>query len=240
MKKRTRLIILNVATGVAIAAAATIVLVPGIAGADEARTNAPVSVLNGPGDSYQPLGTIQEGANVDVSQCQADFCYVTLGPVAGWVPEENLDMKIGSTDSGGVTVEIAPSPEPAPVPPPPPPGPVLHPGNPGYGPGPDYGPGPGPDSGPFPRRPHAPGFATSGDVCFFSQFNFRGSSFCMDSGDSQQFLGDWSDTIRSIDNPDGHDVRVCMDPGFRHCRVYTSSARSLGTYDLSISSASID
>lgn len=231
MKKRTRRLILNIATAVAITATGALVLLPRTASAADARTNGPITVFDGPGIDYQPLGNIGPEQNVTVEQCQAGYCYIDFGPLAGWVQQGSLDMQVGGPDVGpgpGVSVGI----DVAPLPPPP---------GPDFGPGPDYGPapGPGPGPGPFPHRPRGPGFATAGDVCFFDSFNYRGASFCMNAGDSTPFLGDWANSIRSIDNPDGYDVRVCTNPGFRGCRVYTSSARSLGRYDRSISSVSI-
>lgn len=212
----------NFALAAAIAAGGLLAAGPALAAA--ARTNGPVTVFDGPGYGYRALGNIGAAQNVEVEQCEAAFCFVTFGPLAGWAPEASLDMQIGaapppSTDfSIGIGVgEEPPPPEP----------PRLR--------------GPVPPPGPaFPRRPRGRGFASAGDVCFFDRLNYRGASFCMDAGEAQPFLGDWANTIRSIDNPDGFDVRVCMDPGFRRCRVYTSSARSLGRYDMAISSALVE
>lgn len=242
MKKRTRTLVLNTLTGLAIAATAAFLLAPGSADAAEARTNGPITLLSGPGYGYGPVGNIGADQRVTVGPCQAAFCSVSFGGLSGWAPRQRLDMKIGTTNdgsfgSGSVSIGIGVGAPPAYIPEGPS-GPDEYLYDQG---GPDYYPPTGGGFGDYPGdRRHGPDFADTGDVCFFTGFNYRGASFCLNAGDSEAFLGDWSNTIRSIDNPDGYDVRVCINPDFRTCRVYTSSARSLGSFDMAISSASVD
>ena len=70
-----------------------------------------------------------------------------------------------------------------------------------------------------------------GEVCFYDRTRYRGTSFCMESGDSIRNLGDWTDRISSVENEDGLQVQVCSESNYRNCRTYTTSASSLGDFD---------
>ncbi|KFC63766.1 hypothetical protein FF80_03213 [Devosia sp. LC5] len=59
----------------------------------------------------------------------------------------------------------------------------------------------------------------------------RGDRFCLEAGEANRDLRYWADRISSIDNPEGLQVQVCSEPNFRNCRVYTTSASSLGDFD---------
>lgn len=87
-------------------------------------------------------------------------------------------------------------------------------GQPGPGPGPIPGPGPGP--------------TPIGQVCFYTDFNFQGGSFCLgrDQGISQ--LADWSDRISSIRVDPGLSVQVCENDNYGGwCEQYTNSVAQL-------------
>ncbi|ODU53776.1 MAG: hypothetical protein ABS99_10600 [Acetobacteraceae bacterium SCN 69-10] len=59
----------------------------------------------------------------------------------------------------------------------------------------------------------------------------------MDRGDRYSALPRSVDNrISSIRNQCGLEVTVCRDPGYRNCRVYTTSASSLGSFNDAISS----
>jgi hypothetical protein len=74
-------------------------------------------------------------------------------------------------------------------------------------------------------------------ACFYSGSNYTGSRFCVDEGSSIRRLGsDWNNRISSFRNPDGLRVTVCKDTYYDNCRVYTTSARTLGSYNDAISS----
>ncbi len=74
-------------------------------------------------------------------------------------------------------------------------------------------------------------------VCFYSGSNYAGSRFCVDEGDSIARLpASWNDRISSFRNPDGLRVRVCLDRYYEDCRLYTTNARTLGSFNDDISS----
>jgi hypothetical protein len=59
----------------------------------------------------------------------------------------------------------------------------------------------------------------------------------VDEGDSIRRLpSNWEDRISSFRNPDGLRVTVCEDRGYEDCRIYSTSARQLGSLNDEISS----
>lgn len=235
MKRRTRKFLLNIATGVAIAATAAVVLLPAAASAAPATATANVNVRSGPGTSYGVVGVLTSGAIVDVRQCAGSWCEISGRGPDGWVSSSYLNMRGGGTqnlgpvDGGGVNIQIpgisigiGNNPPPRP--------PVNRPG-----PRPPF---PPPHTGPGPRPPFPPPHRTS-EACFYERANYRGDSFCVQEGDSRR-LSRWQQ-IGSIENPDGLRVRVCTDMNMRgQCRVYTSGSRDLGRFGGSIASVSVD
>lgn len=209
MNRHKRRLLLNIATGVAVAATAVVVFLPA-AYAAPGTVTANVNVRSGPGSSYAVIDTARRGERVDVQQCQGSWCYIAKSGPDGWVSANFL-----TTGSGG----------------------SVNPAQPGLsfgfsigsdGPTVNFGIG-----NQTPQRPQRPVVVEPaiGEVCFYDRSRMRGDSFCMDEGTSSRNLGDWADRISSIDNPDGLQVQVCSDSNYRNCRTYTTSASSLGDYD---------
>jgi uncharacterized protein YraI len=206
MNRHTRKMLLNIATGVAVAATAVVVFLPAAYAAPGTITSN-VNVRSGPGTNYAVIDTVRRGTQVDVQQCQGSWCYVVKSGPDGWVSASYLS-------AGGSPV---------------------NPQQPGLsfgftvGPnGPSFNIGVGQPRPPVIQPVPEPVF---GEVCFYDRTRFRGSSFCLESGDSVRNLGDWADRISSIDNSDGLPVQVCSESGYRNCRTYTTSASSLGDFD---------
>lgn len=209
MNRHTRKMLLNITTGVAVAATAVVVFLPA-ANAAPGTVTGNVNVRSGPGTNYGVVDTVRRGTTVDVQQCQGSWCYIAKPGPDGWVSANYLSAGGGapvnpqqpglsfgfSTGPGGPTFNfgIGQQPQPPVIRPP-----VVQP--------------------------------TFGEACFYDRTRFRGASFCLEEGESIRNLGDWADRISSIDNQDGLQVQVCSESSFRNCRTYTTSASSLGDFD---------
>jgi uncharacterized protein YraI len=219
MHRNLRKKLLNVATGVAVAAAAVVMFLPAAQAAPGAVTGN-VNVRSGPGTNYAVLDVARRGETVDVQRCQGSWCYVVRPGADGWVSASYLSASGGRPVnpsqpglSFGFTI-----------------------GGPG---GPNISIGVGNQPQPQPQRPPRPGprppvvdpFPVNAQVCFFDQPNRRGPSFCVDRGQSIGDLGSWTDRISSFSNQGGARVEVCSEAFFRNCRTYTTSANTLGEYD---------
>lgn len=208
MNRHTRKMLLNIATGVAVAATAVVVFLPAAYAAPGTITSN-VNVRSGPGTNYAVVDTVRRGTQVDVQQCQGSWCYVAKPGPDGWVSSSYLTAAGGapvnpqqpglsfgfSTGPGGPTINFGIGQQPQP--------PVI-------------------------RPTPEPVF---GEVCFYDRTRFRGTSFCLESGESIRNLGDWADRVSSIDNADGLSVQVCSESNYRNCRTYTTSASTLGDFD---------
>lgn len=207
MNRHTRKMLLNLATSVAVAATAVVVFLPAAYAAPGTVTGN-VNVRSGPGTGYEVVDVARRGTQVDVQRCQGSWCYIVKSGPDGWVSANYLS-------AGGSPVN------------PQQPGLSF-----GFSVGPD---GPSINFGiGQPQRPPIvrPGpRPTFGEVCFYDRTRFRGTSFCLESGESIRSLGDWADRISSIENRDGLSVQVCSERSFRSCRTYTTSASSLGDFD---------
>nr|WP_314258608.1 SH3 domain-containing protein [uncultured Devosia sp.] len=218
MNRHTRKMLLNVATGVAVAATALVVFLPA-ANAAPGTVTSNVNVRSGPGTNYGVVDTVRRGTQVDVQQCQGSWCYIAKPGPDGWVSATYLNagggapvnpsqpgISFGFGGNGGPNITI------------------------GIGNGqPQVQPPRPPVQPPVVRPPVVqPAY---GEVCFFDGTRYRGASFCLQSGDNMRNLGDWADMISSIDNPDGLNVQVCSEANYRNCRTYTTSASALGDFD---------
>lgn len=217
MHRQTRKNLLNLATGVAVAAAAVVVFLPAAYAAPGTITGN-VNVRSGPGTNFAVVDVARAGQQVDVQRCQGSWCLVTKPGPDGWVSATYL------TGGGGSPV---------------------NPSNPGLsfgftvgGPnGPQISIGVGNQPQPQPPRPQPPVVQPVYDeICFFDRTNFRGDSFCMQPGQSTRDLRSWTDRISSVQNPNGYEVQVCSEPNYVSCRTYTTSASSLGDFDNYIAS----
>jgi hypothetical protein len=207
MNRHTRKMLLNIATGVAVAATAVVVFLPAAYAAPGTITSN-VNVRSGPGTNYAVVDTVRRGTQVDVQQCQGSWCYISKSGPDGWVSSTYLTA--GGTpvnpQQPGLSFGFSTGPN-----------------------GPSFNIGVGQQPQPPVVRPlPEPVF---GEVCFYDRTRFRGDSFCLESGDSVRNLGDWADRVSSVDNPDGLAVQVCSESNYRDCRTYTTSASSLGDFD---------
>ncbi len=165
---------------------ATALLAATSAQAANAITTANLNVRSGPGTSFDVLGTIPNGAPIDVIQCASNYnwCDVAWAGRRGWASSNYIAFRQGYARGGnfndsavaigipllaGALIGTAISNydyhrdwgrrPPRRPPPPPPPGPGFKPG-PMPGPNPGFRPprpgGPGPVFGPGPGRPPAP------------------------------------------------------------------------------------
>lgn len=230
MKRQTRKLILNIATSIALAATAGVVLIPSTASAAPATTTSNVNVRSGPGPDFGVVDTLRGGTPVDVGECRGSWCSISTRDSEGWVSASFLNRGRGGGGSlgpvePGLGITIGPNGVQIGV---------------GQEPRPRLGPSPFPDRGngrPGPRPPVVE--PSTGEACFYDRSRFRGGSFCMEEGESIRRLGEWANRISSIDNPDGLEIRVCYERNFRDCRTYTSSAGSLGDYDDAIQSVEV-
>jgi hypothetical protein len=221
MKRQTRAFLLNAATGIAIAATAALVLMPTVASAAPAFASSFVNVREAPSTSAPVVNTLQAGEAIDVQGCEGSWCFVAASGNDGYVARRFISesgspggtIEFGITGPQGNTFQFGvqvPG-NGEPIPPPEPP-PVID----------------------------EPDFA-DGSACFFARSSYRGGSFCVEAGDRISDLGDWDGDISSIDNPDELDVTVCTRTRYRgDCRTYTTSARSLGSFDDEIASVRVD
>ncbi|ODT77800.1 MAG: hypothetical protein ABS76_26225 [Pelagibacterium sp. SCN 64-44] len=220
MHRQTRKKLLNVITGIAVAAAAAVVFLPAAQAAPGTATSN-VNVRSGPGTSYGVVNTLRRGEQVDVQRCQGTWCYVQGRGFAGWVsagylsaggrpvnpsnPGLSFGFTIGGPNGPQISIGVGNQPQPQPQPP-----------------------------RPGPRPPVVDPVAQ--EVCFYDRTNFRGQSFCLEQGDSVRDLGNWTDRISSIDNPSRVRVEVCSEVAYRNCRTYTTNAATLGDFDKYIAS----
>lgn len=230
MHRQTRKKLLNVATGIAVAAAAVVMFLPAAQAAPGTVTTN-VNVRSGPGTNYSVVNVLQRGTSVDVQQCQSTWCYVQTRGTSGWVSASYLSaqgrpvnptqpgLSFGFTIGGpnGPQINIGVGNQAQPQPPRPQPQP--------------------PRPNPGPRPPVVEPVAA--EVCFFDRTQYRGDSFCLTQGDSTRDLRNWTDKISSIRNPSGVRVEVCSETNYRNCRTYTTSASSLGDFDDYIASVRV-
>lgn len=225
MHRQTRKKLLNIVTGVAVAAAAAVVFLPAAQAAPGTATSN-VNVRQGPGTSYAVTSTLRRGDIVDVQQCQGSWCYVQGRGFAGWVsasylsaggtpvnpsnPGLSFGFTIGGPNGPNISIGVGNQPQPQP-----------------------------PRPGPRPPVVQPPVVQPTAEVCFYDRTNYRGQSFCLEQGDSVRDLGNWTDRISSIDNSARVRVEVCSEAAYRNCRVYTTSAASLGDFDKYIASIRI-
>lgn len=201
MKRNTRKMLLNLATGIAVAATAAVVFLPAAQAAPATATQN-VNVRSGPGTSYNVVDALRRGEQVDVQQCQGTWCYINQDGPSGWVSSNYLSAGSGGGGSTGTpSFNFG----------------INVPGGPSF----NIGVGNQPSTRPVPPRP--PRYS---EACFYENNRFRGASFCLEAGETYRLPRN-SNGIASIENPDGLSVEVCS---FRNCRVYTTSARNLGNF----------
>ncbi len=95
MNRTTRKMLLNIATGVAVAATAVVVFLPAAYAAPGTITSN-VNVRSGPGTNYAVVDTVRRGTTVDVQQCQGSWCYIAKPGPDGWVSATYLSAGGGA------------------------------------------------------------------------------------------------------------------------------------------------
>lgn len=203
MKRQTRRLLLNLATGIAVAAAALAVFLPAAQAAPGyATTN--VNVRSGPGTSYAVVDTLVRGQQVDVRRCESRWCYVVKSGPDGWVSSSYLSADRGG--SGGFSFGFSI----------------------GGGDGPNVSIGIG--RPPIVVDPPVVRPPVIYEACFYERSRFRGDSFCLEPGQRYR-LPAFADGIGSIENRAGFEVELCTRRGLgESCRSYTTSASSLGEF----------
>ena len=241
MKRQTRRLLLNIAAGVAIAAAVTIVVAPAMAFTGAGTIVSDVSVHSEAGDEFAVVATARAGEFVSVGDCRSNFCFITRSGEDGWIPEDYVVPYIEGS--------VQPSPEPDPGQPEPEFDPGLPQPEPDPGqPQPDPEPDPGSDNGfslefDFGNDGPSIDFGIGDDqpdiayVCFYERTRMRGQRVCLEQGERAGNLGDFANRISSIDNPFGLRVTVCTDRNFNgSCATVRDSLNTLGDFDDEISS----
>lgn len=200
-----------------LAAATTAAAVLAAGSALAATATAAVNVRSGPGTNYSIVDTLFAGEQVTVAGCEGAFCYIDHSGPDGWVSRSYLSGN--DVPRAGVNFGFT----------------IGSDGRPSF----NIGVGGGGVSDPPVYEEPEDDFFT-GEVCFYSRTQYRGSEFCLEAGDSIRSLSSyspsWNDNIGSIDNPDGLRVTVCIDSGYVNCRTYTTSASNLGDFNDEVSS----
>lgn len=77
-----------------------------------------------------------------------------------------------------------------------------------------------------------------GEVCFYEHFNYKGDSFCVDSGEEASWVGDsWNDRISSIKVKGGAAVRVYQHANYEgNAATVRRSVPQLNNFNDEISS----
>lgn len=162
-----------------------------------AATSAEVSAYSGPGVEYGYVGTIPANTPITVDHCENNFCLIFYGRDSAWIGQQYII---------DVSPPPPPPPQPQPQPPAPPQPPLQPPVNPGW---------PWPQPQPHPQPPPPPVFNDDPGACFYSERNFRGSSFCVEEGDGYSRLRNWDNRIRSVEVFGGARVDLCTDSNYR-------------------------
>lgn len=205
MRRQTRKMLLNFATGAAVAATAMVVFLPAAqAQSASATATASVNVRAGPGTSFAVVDTLRPGQRVDIDRCQGSWCYVVKTGPDGWVSANYL-----ARGQGGGDRLVGPSR--------------------GQQPSVNFGFSVGPDGPSFNIGVGDQNRQRQQVACFYENRNYRGENFCLRRGQTYQ-LPRRSDGIGSIENRAGYSVEVCAGFRGRDCRTYTTSASSLGFF----------
>ena len=219
MKRQTRKMMLNLATGVALAATAAVVLTPATATAAPGYATASVNIRSGPGTNFQVLGQLSRGQAVEVVECASRWCQIEVRGRTGYVSRSYIAA--GSGGGGNPPLVIGGGG-----------------GTPAGKSSISFGFGVGTNGPSFQFGVNQPQ-PQSSEVCFYDRTSYRGNVFCLDDGERIRNLSGYS--VSSIRNQAGYDVTVCSDPGFSgSCRTYVSSTTSLGFLNGDVGSVRID
>jgi len=201
-------------TLIATAMAGLLSLIAGVSAAHAAPAYATsgTNVYQGPGDHHPVVGQLTKGQAVDANCSPRGWCQVAAANVSGWVSASVIAFSATPQPPQPPQPPPAPSPWPQPVPlPQPEPWP--------------------PRPWPQPPRPQPvpPPVYEEAEVCFYSERNFRGSSFCLERGEEILRLPrNWNDRIRSVEVFGRARVDLCTDSNlFGTCVTLRSDASRL-------------
>jgi hypothetical protein len=192
------------------AAAAFLALSVGSAFAVSAQATGAVNVRTGPGTSYQRVDTLRAGETVDVQRCQSGWCYIEHNGPDGWVSANYLSRTSGPSGGGSSSGNR----------------------NPDFGFSFEFGPDGGGFSfgnrpAPWPRPQPLP----LARACFYTGTNYTGQSFCVNAGQSIDFLGRWNDRISSVRTYGSASVTMCQHASFDgYCRSTRRDEPFLGRW----------
>lgn len=221
MRIQIKRALLRAATAAAIICTAAVILTPVTASAATATASGTVNVRSAPSTSSRVVDRLTAGETIEVRGCRQGWCYIEHNGPDGYVSSSYV-RRGGATIAPNFNLSFA-----------------FPQGNVSIGTG---GVSIGVGTPSQPNRPgndrgNQAGGGNRDQVCFYSNANYRGDSFCMSSGDQQRYIGrGFNDRISSIRNRSGLRVTVCEDTGYRGCRTYSTSAADLGSFDNEISS----
>jgi hypothetical protein len=158
-----------------------------------------------PSSSSAPVNDVDGGTTVTVLTCQGSYCKLQVPGPDGWIKANRLASVVNGKPSSKVPFNF------------------------GLFVGPDGKPSVsiGIGNAPTPRPLPVP--VENDEVCFYRGANFTGSSFCVEPGDSDEYLdGKWDDSISSIEVSGEARVVVCSDEELEGtCANILSSKRNL-------------
>ncbi|WEJ59618.1 SH3 domain-containing protein [Devosia sp. FJ2-5-3] len=189
------------------AAALAMTLLGGIATAlaAPAITTGNANVRQGASATAPVLTSLPAGATLDANCYDQGWCQVNgtgnFNGVSGWISAS----LVAFTDGSAMPQPPRPGPQPGPGPQPQPPRPGGNNSGPGFSF--DFNFGTPPQTRPQPSR--------QSGACFFTERNFRGSSFCVERGQEYTRMPrGWNDVIRSVQVFGRAQVDLCSDNGF--------------------------
>lgn len=189
------------------AAALAMTLLGGIATAlaAPAVTTGNANVRQGASTTAPVLTSLPAGATLDANCYDLGWCQVNgtgiYNGISGWISAS----LVAFTDGSAMPQPPRPGPQPGPGPQPQPPRPGGNNSGPGFSF--DFNFGTPPQTRPQPSR--------QSGACFFTERNFRGSSFCVERGEEYTRMPrGWNDVIRSVQVFGRARVELCSDNGF--------------------------
>ncbi|GHA16846.1 hypothetical protein GCM10007989_10030 [Devosia pacifica] len=184
------------------AAMAVTMLATSAAYAAPAQATTAVNVRSGPGTNYSVVDVLQSGQRVEIDRCSGNWCYVIKPGPDGWTSSRYLARQDENRDRGRDRDRRS-----------------DRDGRPDVNfsvelPGFEFSIGNGAD---FRQRPDRD---RGGRVCFYEDWNYRGSSFCVRPGQRYSQLNNFNDRISSIRVYGNAQAQVCEDYNYNgRCAV---------------------
>jgi hypothetical protein len=156
-----------------------------------------------PSGSSTPVNEVDGGSTVTVLDCQGSYCKLQVPGPDGWIKASRLASVINGKPSSKVPFNF------------------------GIFVGPDGKPSVSIGIGNAPKPLPVP--VEDDEVCFYRSANYSGSSFCVEPGDSDEYLsGKWNDSISSVEVFGDARLVVCTDEELEGiCANIKSSRKSL-------------